>query len=214
MEEDPNDGFQKLNFLLGHPPFPPETFGNLLLLHCKYGYYELAADILAENAHLTFMFLPQVNWSSSSRACMAITVLVLLLLLHPFLFSCHLFVYFWPSSMHQPNFNMFSFLAMPFRTVDGGATGLVRVFRRVDHGANLTGRSLPQVSTTAQIQVKYEMKAAQHTHTKRMIHAWNAVLCALSCQNQIFCLVLALYFVHSLFLLVVILLPLYEGTTS
>ena len=109
MEEDPNDGFQKLNFLLGHPPFPPETFGNLLLLHCKYGYYELAADILAENAHLTFMFLPQVNWSSSSRACMAKTGLVLLLLLHPFLFSCHLFVYFWPSSMHQPNFNMFSF---------------------------------------------------------------------------------------------------------
>jgi hypothetical protein len=67
---------------------------------------------------------------------------------------------------------------------------------------------------TTQIQFKYEMKAAQHTHTKRMIHAWNAVLCALSCQNQIFCLVLALYFVHSLFLLVVILLPLYEGTTS
>jgi tetratricopeptide repeat protein 30 len=37
MEEDPNNGFHKLNFLLGHPPFPPETFGNLLLLHCKYG---------------------------------------------------------------------------------------------------------------------------------------------------------------------------------
>ena len=59
MEEDPNDGFHKLNFLLGNPPFPPETFGNLLLLHCKYGYFELAADILAENAHLTFKFLPQ-----------------------------------------------------------------------------------------------------------------------------------------------------------
>jgi len=59
MEEDPNDGFHKLNFLLAHPPFPPETFGNLLLLHCKYGYYELAADILAENAHLTYKFLPQ-----------------------------------------------------------------------------------------------------------------------------------------------------------
>jgi len=59
MEDDPNDGFHKLNFLLGNPPFPPETFGNLLLLHCKYGYYELAADILAENAHLTYKFLPQ-----------------------------------------------------------------------------------------------------------------------------------------------------------
>ena len=25
----------------------------------RYGYYELAADILAENAHLTYKFLPQ-----------------------------------------------------------------------------------------------------------------------------------------------------------
>ena len=61
MEEDPNNGFHKLNFLLSNPPFPPETFGNLLLLHCKYGYYDLAADILAENAHLTYKFLPQVS---------------------------------------------------------------------------------------------------------------------------------------------------------
>ena len=59
MEEDPNNGFHKLNFLLSNPPFPPETFGNLLLLHCKYGYYDLAADILAENAHLTYKFLSQ-----------------------------------------------------------------------------------------------------------------------------------------------------------
>ena len=58
MELDPNDGFHKLNFLLSNPPFPPETFGNLLLLHCKYGYFELAADILAENALLTYKFLP------------------------------------------------------------------------------------------------------------------------------------------------------------
>lgn len=49
MEEDPTAGFRKLNFLLSNPPFPPETFGNLLLLHCNYGYHELAADILAEN---------------------------------------------------------------------------------------------------------------------------------------------------------------------
>lgn len=41
------------------PPFPPETFGNLLLLYCKYGYYDLAADVLAENAHLTFKYLSQ-----------------------------------------------------------------------------------------------------------------------------------------------------------
>lgn len=49
MEDDPTAGFRKLNFLLSNPPFPPETFGNLLLLHCNYGYHELAADILAEN---------------------------------------------------------------------------------------------------------------------------------------------------------------------
>lgn len=39
------------------PPFPPETFGNLLLLYVKYGCYDLAADVMAENAHLTFKYL-------------------------------------------------------------------------------------------------------------------------------------------------------------
>jgi len=57
MDDDPTAGFRKLNFLLSTPPFPPETFGNLLLLHCKYEYYDLAADILAENSHLTYKFL-------------------------------------------------------------------------------------------------------------------------------------------------------------
>lgn len=60
MDDDPSNGFRKLNYLLANPPFPPETFGNLLLLHCKYQYYDLAADILAENSHLTYKFLPQV----------------------------------------------------------------------------------------------------------------------------------------------------------
>lgn len=59
MDEDPSNGFRKLNYLLANPPFPPETFGNLLLLHCKYQYYDLAADILAENSHLTYKFLSQ-----------------------------------------------------------------------------------------------------------------------------------------------------------
>jgi len=59
MEDDPTGGLRKLNFLLSNPPFPPETFGNLLLLHCKYDYYDIAADILAENAHLTYKFLSQ-----------------------------------------------------------------------------------------------------------------------------------------------------------
>mgnify|MGYP000017625917 CR=1 FL=1 len=48
MDTKPTEGFEKLQFLLGQNPFPPETFGNLLLLYCKYEYYHLAADVLAE----------------------------------------------------------------------------------------------------------------------------------------------------------------------
>ena len=57
MEAKPTEGFEKLQFLLQQNPFPPETFGNLLLLYCKYEYYDLAADVLAENAHLTYKYL-------------------------------------------------------------------------------------------------------------------------------------------------------------
>jgi len=57
METEPANGFKKLNFLISNPPFPPETFVNLMLLYCKHQYYDLAADVLAENAHLTFQFL-------------------------------------------------------------------------------------------------------------------------------------------------------------
>eukprot|EP00756_Hemistasia_phaeocysticola_P032202 Hpha_TRINITY_DN16397_c1_g11::TRINITY_DN16397_c1_g11_i1::g.62579::m.62579/K19683/TTC30, DYF1; tetratricopeptide repeat protein 30 len=59
MSDDPTSGFQKLKFLVQNPPFPPETFQNLLLFYCKYGYFDLAADVLAENAHLSFKFLAQ-----------------------------------------------------------------------------------------------------------------------------------------------------------
>ena len=59
MDADATAGFRKINFLLQNPPFPPETFGNLLLLYCKYGYYDLAADILAENSQLTYKHLTQ-----------------------------------------------------------------------------------------------------------------------------------------------------------
>jgi len=52
MEQDPNGGFKKLKYLLLRPPFPAETFGNLLLLCLKYQYYDLAADVLAENKSL------------------------------------------------------------------------------------------------------------------------------------------------------------------
>ncbi|XP_005101014.1 tetratricopeptide repeat protein 30A [Aplysia californica] len=57
MEGNPTQGFTKMQFLLQQNPFPPETFGNLLLLYVKYEYYDLAADVLAENAHLTYKFL-------------------------------------------------------------------------------------------------------------------------------------------------------------
>lgn len=32
MDEDATTCFRKMNFLLNNPPFPPETFANLLLL--------------------------------------------------------------------------------------------------------------------------------------------------------------------------------------
>ncbi|GFQ88292.1 tetratricopeptide repeat protein 30A, partial [Trichonephila clavata] len=36
METHPTEGFEKLQFLIQQNPFPPETFGNLLLLYCKH----------------------------------------------------------------------------------------------------------------------------------------------------------------------------------
>ncbi|XP_072298790.1 intraflagellar transport protein 70A isoform X1 [Eucyclogobius newberryi] len=57
MDSKPSEGFEKLAFLLQQPTFPPVTFGNLLLLYCKHEYFDLAADVLAENAHLTYKFL-------------------------------------------------------------------------------------------------------------------------------------------------------------
>ncbi|XP_046628064.1 tetratricopeptide repeat protein 30A isoform X3 [Neodiprion virginianus] len=57
MDSRPSEGFEKLQFLLQQNPFPPETFANLLLLYCRYQYYDLAADVLAENVHLTYKYL-------------------------------------------------------------------------------------------------------------------------------------------------------------
>jgi tetratricopeptide repeat protein 30 len=58
-DDDPTGAFKKLSFLLANPPYPPETFGNLLLLHCKYQNYDIAAGLLAENSHLTYKYLSQ-----------------------------------------------------------------------------------------------------------------------------------------------------------
>ncbi|KAJ3392309.1 Tetratricopeptide repeat protein 30A [Lobulomyces angularis] len=49
MEEDPTTGFEKFNFLLQQSPCPPEVFSNLILLYIKFEYYDLAADLLADN---------------------------------------------------------------------------------------------------------------------------------------------------------------------
>lgn len=61
IEQNPTEGFEKLQFLLQQNPFPPETFANLLLLYCQYDCYDLAADILAENTHLTYKYLTPVS---------------------------------------------------------------------------------------------------------------------------------------------------------
>lgn len=60
MDEDPSAGFQKLQFLIQAERFPKETFANLCFLYIKYEYYDFAADVLAQNAHLTFKYLTQV----------------------------------------------------------------------------------------------------------------------------------------------------------
>uniref|UniRef100_A0A0K0CXH2 Tetratricopeptide repeat protein 30 n=1 Tax=Angiostrongylus cantonensis TaxID=6313 RepID=A0A0K0CXH2_ANGCA len=62
IDKNPADCFAKLQYLLSQNPFPPETFANLLLLYCKYEYYDLAADVLAENTHLTFKYLTQYQY--------------------------------------------------------------------------------------------------------------------------------------------------------
>ncbi|KAL0234133.1 hypothetical protein PCE1_001171 [Barthelona sp. PCE] len=54
---EPNDAVRKLSFLLGNPPFPPETFPNLLLLYLQNGLYDVAGDILSENADLRMSLL-------------------------------------------------------------------------------------------------------------------------------------------------------------
>eukprot|EP01038_Epipyxis_sp_PR26KG_P005705 gene5705-7874_t len=58
-DDDATGAFKKMSWLLANPPYPPETFGNLLLLHCKYQNYDIAAGLLAENAQLTYKYLSQ-----------------------------------------------------------------------------------------------------------------------------------------------------------
>ncbi|XP_064406143.1 intraflagellar transport protein 70A-like [Halichondria panicea] len=62
IDESPTQSFEKLQFLLQQVPCPPETFSNLLLLYIKHEYFDLAADVLAENAHLTYKCLSPYLW--------------------------------------------------------------------------------------------------------------------------------------------------------
>jgi tetratricopeptide repeat protein 30 len=59
LDEDATTSFRKLNFLLSNPPFPPEAFRNLLILQCQYGLFDLAAQTLSDNVHLTEKILSQ-----------------------------------------------------------------------------------------------------------------------------------------------------------
>ncbi|KAJ8941938.1 hypothetical protein NQ318_013271, partial [Aromia moschata] len=68
FEQNPTEGFEKLQFLLQQNPFPPETFANLLLLYCRHECYDLAADILAENAHLTYKYLSPAGFEPTDRS--------------------------------------------------------------------------------------------------------------------------------------------------
>ncbi|TPX30610.1 hypothetical protein SmJEL517_g05847 [Synchytrium microbalum] len=53
MEQDATGGFEKLSFLINNgTTCPPETFENLLLLYCKFEYYDLAADLLAQGSSI------------------------------------------------------------------------------------------------------------------------------------------------------------------
>mmetsp|Transcript_8897 Transcript_8897/g.15421 ORF Transcript_8897/g.15421 Transcript_8897/m.15421 type:complete len:646 (-) Transcript_8897:521-2458(-) len=58
MDTDPSGGFQRFGHLIENAPFPPETFGNLLLLYCKHSLYSVAADVMANNPDGVARFLP------------------------------------------------------------------------------------------------------------------------------------------------------------
>ena len=62
MERNPAENLKKLQFVLevGGVHFPKEAFHNLLLFYVKFEYYDLCADILAENAHLLHTLQPEV----------------------------------------------------------------------------------------------------------------------------------------------------------
>jgi hypothetical protein len=75
MEANPTQGFEKLQFLLQQNPFPPETFGNLLLLYVKYQVsvkwillvFEL--DVLLFAGTINCLFILHILVLRSCRRC-------------------------------------------------------------------------------------------------------------------------------------------------
>lgn len=59
--DNPAAGFRRLRYLLAHPPCPPETLGNLLLLQCRHQRYDAAAEILRAHAPLAHRLLSPVS---------------------------------------------------------------------------------------------------------------------------------------------------------
>eukprot|EP00924_Labyrinthula_sp_SR-Ha-C_P010894 snap_masked-scaffold_47-processed-gene-1.54-mRNA-1 protein AED:0.42 eAED:0.44 QI:0/-1/0/1/-1/1/1/0/768 len=59
FQGDFNKSIRKLCFLLENPPSPPETEVNLAIIYCKFGYFNLAADLFAEKEAI------QRNFSAS-----------------------------------------------------------------------------------------------------------------------------------------------------
>ena len=62
MDADPTGGFRKLSHLLQSPPFPPQTFCNILMLYCKpqHAFYDLAGTVMAEHPDLVATSLSKV----------------------------------------------------------------------------------------------------------------------------------------------------------
>ena len=73
MDSEPTGGFRKLSHLLQSPPFPPQTFCNILMLYCKpqHAFYDLAADVMADNADLVATNLSKVCLTAQAMAVLS-----------------------------------------------------------------------------------------------------------------------------------------------
>ena len=98
-DANPSESFDKLQFLLQqqisqqqqqaeNPELgsaspmvcPAETFANLLLLYCKYEYFDLAADLMAEQTDMTYKHLtPVIKFDGLTQTKKRMTFLVYLL---------------------------------------------------------------------------------------------------------------------------------------